>query len=113
MPSAVLSPSQSRSFHSNAVSAPKARPEFFASYDDIRAFVLREWERELDYRLKQESWTYKGDRISVRFEYEWHDTDADRWMRTRGTERWVIAADGLIHCLGKEISDEPIQRAAA
>jgi len=92
---------------------PNERPEFFASYDDIRAFVLREWERELDYRLKQELWTYDGDRISVQFEYEWHDAVTDRWIRSRGTERWVIGADGLIHCLGKEIRDDPIQRAVA
>src|SRR5579883_2473367 len=49
------------------------RDEFFRGRDAIRAFLCRKWARELDYRLMKELWCFTGDRISVRFEYEWHD----------------------------------------
>ena len=29
---------------------------------------------QLDYRLRKELWCFTDNRISVRFEYEWHDT---------------------------------------
>ncbi|MDH3668156.1 MAG: nuclear transport factor 2 family protein [Paracoccaceae bacterium] len=111
MPTAALSTPQEARIPVPATSgsAPEKHGAFFTRYDDIRAFVLREWERELDYRLKQELWTYDGDRISVSFEYEWHDESSGRWMRSRGSEQWVIGGDGLIRCLDKQISDDPIE----
>ena len=87
---------------------PPEQSRFFASHDEIRAFVLREWDRALDYRLKQELWTYDGDRITVRFEYEWHDETTDQWVRTRGAEQWQIGQDGLIRCQDRIITDDPI-----
>ena len=55
------------------------RDEFFEGRDEIVAFLKRKWERERDYRLMKELWCYRGNRISVRFEYESRDTDGQWW----------------------------------
>jgi nuclear transport factor 2 (NTF2) superfamily protein len=86
---------------------PGDRTRFFSGYDAVRAFVIREWERELDYRLKKELWTYAEDRVSVRFEYEWRDADTGDWLLTRGEEQWVIGRDGLIRCEDMSTRDYP------
>ena len=51
------------------------------------AFLSRRWVRELDYRLVQDLWAFTGDRIAVRFAYEWHD-DSGNWFRSYGNENW-------------------------
>jgi uncharacterized protein len=51
------------------------RTEFFKGREAIKAFLNRKWEKELDYRLMKELWCFTGNRISVRFEYEWHDSN--------------------------------------
>jgi len=61
------------------------RSEFIAGRGDIMAFLSRKWGRELDYRLIKEMWAFTGNRIAVRFAYEWHD-DSDRWYRSYGNE---------------------------
>jgi nuclear transport factor 2 (NTF2) superfamily protein len=57
---------------------------------------LRKWEKELEYRLIKELWTFDGDRIAVRFAYEWHD-DAGQWYRSYGNENWEFDAGGMMH----------------
>ena len=82
------------------------RAEFLSGRDQIEAFLTRKWARELDYRLIKELWTFGGNRIAVRFAYEWHD-DAGNWFRAYGNENWEFDADGLMqrriasirHCL--------------
>ena len=49
------------------------RDEFLRGRDEIVAFLTRKWERELDYVLRKDLWTFGDDRIAVRFQYEWHD----------------------------------------
>ena len=49
------------------------RAEFANGRQDIIAFLMRKWARELDYRLIKELWAFEGNRIAVRFAYEWHD----------------------------------------
>ena len=49
------------------------RSEFLLGRDEIRAFLVRKWQRELDYALRKDLWAFSGDRIAVRFQYEWHD----------------------------------------
>jgi nuclear transport factor 2 (NTF2) superfamily protein len=71
------------------------RTEFFRGRDAIRAFLRRKWEQERDYRLMKELWAFAGNRISVRFEYEWRDA-AGQWFRTHGNEHWEFAPDGLM-----------------
>ena len=72
------------------------RTEFFAGREAIKEFLMRKWEKELDYRLMKELWCYTDDRISVRFEYEWRDADTGQRMRTHGNEHWEFDDEGLM-----------------
>lgn len=87
------------------------RSEFFTGRDEIRAFLRRKWERELDYRLRKELWCYTGNRIAVRFEYECHDASG-QWWRSHGNELWEFAEDtGLMRRREASINDVPIDEA--
>ena len=71
------------------------RDEFFKGREAIQAFLRRKWAKELEYRLMKELWAFTGNRISVRFEYEWHDA-AGQWYRTHGNEHWEFDEAGLM-----------------
>jgi hypothetical protein len=71
------------------------RHEFIRSRCEIEAFLTRKWEREHEYRLVKELWAHHGNRIAVRFAYEWHD-DAGQWYRSYGNENWEFDANGLM-----------------
>jgi nuclear transport factor 2 (NTF2) superfamily protein len=71
------------------------RAEFANGRDEIIAFLKRKWAREVDYRLIKELWAFDGNRIAVRFAYEWHD-DSGNWFRSYGNENWEFAGDGLM-----------------
>lgn len=83
------------------------RAEIFRGREAIRAFLRRKWEKELDYRLVKEMWTFGEDRIAVRFQYEWHD-DAGQWYRAHGNELWEFDASGLMRRREASINDRPI-----
>lgn len=83
------------------------RSEFFSGRDAIRGFLARKWAKELDYRLKKELWSYTGNRISVRFEYEWHDAGG-HWFRSHGNEQWEFDERGLMRRREASINDVPI-----
>jgi hypothetical protein len=83
------------------------RAEFIRGRDEIVAFLTRKWSRELDYRLIKEVWAFSGNRIAVRFAYEWHD-DAGRWYRSYGNENWEFDAEGLMRLRIASINDLPI-----
>jgi nuclear transport factor 2 (NTF2) superfamily protein len=84
------------------------RDEFFTGRDEIRAFLTRKWQRELDYRLGKELWSFNGNRIAVRFEYECHDA-AGQWWRSYGNELWEFSDDGLMARRYASINDAPIE----
>lgn len=84
------------------------RSEFFSGRDNIRAFLTRKWNHELDYRLKKELWSFTDNRISVKFEYEYH-TDSGQWYRAYGNEQWEFAPTGLMQRREASINDVPIQ----
>jgi uncharacterized protein len=84
------------------------RAEFVQGRAEIVAFLSRKWVRELDYRLIKELWAFTGDRIAVRFAYEWHD-DAGNWFRSYGNENWEFAEDGLMQRRIASINDLPIK----
>ena len=84
------------------------RDEFFSGRDAIAAFLQRKWAKELDYRLKKELWSFTDNRISVCFEYEWHDP-ADNWYRSYGNEQWEFAPNGLMQRRQASINDVSIQ----
>jgi nuclear transport factor 2 (NTF2) superfamily protein len=83
------------------------RAEFLTGREEIVAFLTRKWSRELDYRLIKELWAFTGDRIAVRFAYEWHD-DSGNWYRSYGNENWEFAGDGLMRLRLASINDLPI-----
>ena len=86
------------------------RTEFFRGRDAIRAFLLRKWTVELDYRLKKELWGFRDNRIAVRFEYEFHDA-AGQWYRAYGNELWEFDDAGLMARRYASINDAPITEA--
>jgi uncharacterized protein len=79
------------------------RTEFFKGREAIKDFLRRKWQKELDYRLMTELWYFTGNRISVRFEYEWRDTGAQ--YRTYGNEPWEFDDDGLMRCRDMSAND--------
>jgi nuclear transport factor 2 (NTF2) superfamily protein len=86
------------------------RAEFLNGRDEIVAFLTRKWARELDYRLIKELWAFEGNRIAVRFAYEWHD-DSGTWFRSYGNENLEFADDGLMRRRLASINDLPITEA--
>ena len=83
------------------------RAEFFEGRRAIVEFLQRKWARELDYRLVKELWAFHANRISVRFQYEWHD-DSGNWFRSYGNEQWDFGDDGLMRRREASINDVPI-----
>jgi nuclear transport factor 2 (NTF2) superfamily protein len=83
------------------------RAEFLQGRAAIVDFLTRKWRRELDYRLIKELWAWTGDRIAVRFAYEWHD-DSGTWYRSYGNENWEFDENGLMRKRLASINDLPI-----
>ena len=84
------------------------RAEFVSNRAEAQAFLERKWNKELDYRLIKELWAFEGNRIAVRYAYEWHD-DAGNWYRSYGNENWEFEADGLMRRRYACINDMPIK----
>jgi len=85
------------------------RSEFVNGRAEIIAFLTRKWSRELDYRLIKELWAFNGNRIAVRFAYEWRD-DSGNWYRSYGNENWEFDAGGLMQVRYASINDLPIKK---
>lgn len=83
------------------------RDQFVNGRQEVVAFLTKKWERELDYKLKKELWAYTDNRISVRFEYEWHDKEGN-WFRSYGNEQWEFDVNGLMQRRYASINDLPI-----
>jgi nuclear transport factor 2 (NTF2) superfamily protein len=86
------------------------RSEFIVGRDQIRAFLAHKWDRELDYRLVKDLWSFTDDRIAVRFQYEWHDTNG-QWFRSYGNELWEFDQEGFMRRREASINDLPILEA--
>ena len=84
------------------------RAEFLRGREEIIAFLTRKWQRELDYRLIKERWSFRENRIAVRFAYEWHDAAAN-WFRSYGNENWEFDEQGLMRIRIASINDIPIK----
>ena len=84
------------------------RAEFPKGREQIVEFLTRKWARELDYRLIKEIWAFEGNRIAVRFAYEWHDDDGN-WTRSYGNENWQFDEHGLMELRYASINDLPIK----
>lgn len=83
------------------------RGEFITGRAGIVEFLRRKWERELDYALRKELWSFAGNRIAVRFQYECHDSGGQCW-RSYGNELWEFTGDGLMRRREASINDVPI-----
>ena len=86
------------------------RAEFIHGREEIIQFLTRKWHKELEYRLIKELWAFLGDKIAVRFAYEWHD-NAGNWFRSYGNENWQFNAQGLMEKRYACINDLPINEA--
>lgn len=80
------------------------RTEFLHGRDQVVEFLERKWQRELDYRLKKELWGFRGNRMAVKFFYEWHDQE-NHWFRSYGNELWEFADSGLMRRREASIND--------
>lgn len=87
------------------------RTEFPVGHEQVRSFLQRKWAKELDYRLIKELWACDGNRIAVRFAYEWHDASG-QWFRSYGNENWEFTTQGLMRRRYASINDLPIEEAA-
>ncbi|WP_431040634.1 nuclear transport factor 2 family protein [Streptomyces sp. P1-3] len=86
------------------------RDRFVTGRDEITAFLREKWARELDYALRKELWAFHGNRIAVRFQYEFHDA-AGQWWRAYGNELWEFTGDGLMCRREASINDVRITEA--
>lgn len=83
------------------------RAEFVQGRPNIQAFLKRKWDKEMNYRLIKELWAYEGNRIAVRFAYEYQD-DSKQWFRAYGNENWEFREDGLMERRIASINEHPI-----
>lgn len=86
------------------------RAEFPEGRDQIEEFLTRKWAKELDYRLIKELWTHDGNRIAVRYAYEYHD-DSGNWFRAYGNENWEFDENGFMERRFASINEHPIAQA--
>lgn len=86
------------------------RAEFATGRAEIQAFLTRKWNKELEYRLIKELWAFAGNRIAVRYAYEYRD-DSGQWYRAYGNENWEFAEDGLMRARHASINEHPITEA--
>ena len=86
------------------------RDTFVRGRAEIVALLTAKWERELDYALRKSLWTFAGNRIAVRFQYECHDA-AGTWYRSYGNENWEFDEHGLMGRRHASINDIPIDEA--
>ncbi len=84
------------------------RSEFVTGREQVRAFLVGKWQRELDYALRKSLWAFTDDRIAVRFQYEWHDADG-QWWRSYGNENWQFDAEGFMARREASINDVAIE----
>lgn len=84
------------------------RAHFVNNRQEAEAFLTGKWIREMEYRLIKELWAFTGNRIAVRYAYEWRD-DSGNWFRSYGNENWEFAEDGLMKNRFASINDLPIE----
>jgi hypothetical protein len=84
------------------------RTEFLTGREAVVRFLTHKWSTELDYRLIKELWAFHGNRIAVRFAYEWR-SDSGHWYRSYGNENWEFDEHGFMHRRIASINDLPIR----
>jgi uncharacterized protein len=84
------------------------RSQFINGREEVVKFLTEKWQRELDYKLKKELWAFTDNKIAVRFEYEWHNTEG-QWFRAYGNENWEFDENGLMAKRYASINDVEIK----
>ncbi|KVV15058.1 nuclear transport factor 2 family protein [Flavobacterium sp. TAB 87] len=82
---------------------------FVNGREEVKEFLTAKWERELDYKLKKELWAFSDNKIAVRFEYEWRDSNG-QWFRSYGNENWEFDENGFMKKRFASINDLPISQ---
>lgn len=85
------------------------RDLFINGRNEVRAFLTDKWQKELEYKLKKSYWAHTGNRIAVRFEYEYHNAEG-QWFRAYGNENWEFAKNGLMKKRFASINDLAIDK---
>lgn len=83
------------------------RNQFINGREEIVSFLKDKWAKEHEYRLIKELFAFDGNRIAVRYAYEYHN-DAGEWFRAYGNENWIFNEDGLMAERFAAINDVPI-----
>ena len=83
------------------------RADFVKGREEVVAFLRRKWAKEHDYRLRKTLWAFTGNRIAVRFEYEWHD-DAGQWWRATEMKTGSSTHTATWRFRFASINDQPI-----
>jgi len=81
---------------------------FITGREEVKQFLKAKWEKEMDYKLKKELWAFTDNRIAVRFEYEWHDSNG-QWYRSYGNENWEFDENGFMKRRFASINDLEIE----
>lgn len=81
---------------------------FINGREEIVQFLTAKWEKEQQYKLRKEYWAHTGNRIAVRFEYEYHDASG-QWWRAYGNENWEFDENGLMAKRYASINDLAIE----
>ena len=81
------------------------RDQFFTGREAIVDFLANKWNKELHYKLKKYLWSFTDNRISVRFEYEWQDSNTGQWNRTHGNEHWEFDKEGKMQVRDMSAND--------
>ena len=84
------------------------RTEYLYNRDEVRAFLHRQWAKELDYRRISEIWGTRENRMAVRFAYEWRD-GSGQWFRSYGNEVLEFNELGLMQRRYASSNDLPIR----
>ena len=84
------------------------RDTFLEGRAAIVEFLTKKWAQETDYALRKDLWTFAGNRIAVRFQYESRDLDG-QWWRSYGNENWEFAENGLMRRREASINDMAIR----
>ena len=86
------------------------RTEFLKGRQRVRAFLREEVGEGAGLpNSRRRCGEFRGNRMAVSFEYEWHD-DGGQWYRSYGVELWSSAKQGLCSAKDRDgINDAPIE----
>jgi nuclear transport factor 2 (NTF2) superfamily protein len=82
--------------------------DFLWGREQIRAFLTRKWQREVDFRIIMELWASSERHFAVRFCSEYR-RDGKSWFRAYGNEAWGYDENGLVSRRLSSANECPIE----